>query len=103
VNILSQYGDEQFKNQDFINNQLVSYGNGFVLWIQNMAGGVQAPSPVTNGMKGHEDFEAECKVCGNTYAFASEQEFNNEQEKVCGAETGAGQLCPGELIPVVRT
>lgn len=100
IDLLQQYGGDRFKESEFVMRHLVGYTNGFILWVRNM---MQPQS--TENMNGmgvtQKEFEAECPICHAVFSFATEQEFNNEQDKSCGADIN-GVKCVGVLLPVVK-
>lgn len=98
IELLQQYGGDQFRDAEFVNRALIPYTNGFILWVRNM----MQPTATAENMNGaQKEFETECPICHAVYSFATEQEFNNEQDKSCGANL-KGEICQGVLKPVTK-
>jgi hypothetical protein len=91
IELLQTYGGERFKDQKFVNEKLIGYINGFVVWLKSIATLNSAPQQQkTNG------YEVKCSVCGTTYEYDSQEEFL--------ADTGRcdNQHCSGVLVPVAK-
>ena len=107
IELLQSYGDVRFKNSEFVMKHLVSYVNGFILWIQNMMGQqAQAqqtivPETVDHGTQQEGGFDVACPICQAVFGYTSEQDFIDEVNKECGANVN-GVKCPGTLQPLTK-
>jgi hypothetical protein len=106
IELLQAHGDARYKESEFVMKYLVSYTNGFIMWVRQMAAPQQngygeqsngsMPTPTTQQTQ-EANFDVECPTCHAVYTYATEQEFNNEASKSCG-ESG----CMGQLQPVTK-
>ena len=101
IDVLQEYGGDRFKDSEFVMKYMVGYTNGFIVWIRSMMN-VQSEQteqathvPVTNG------YDVECPVCHTVYQYESEQDFNSEQNKSCGANID-GKACQGLMKPLAK-
>jgi hypothetical protein len=108
IELLQQYGGDRYKDSEFVMKRLVSYTNGFIVWIRDM----MKPKMYNETVTGQENnrgsvqrsegsYDAECQLCHTVYAFDSEKAFIEEKEKVCGVEHN-GVICPGIIVPVMK-
>ena len=104
IELLQGYGDQRFKESEFVMKRLVSYTNGFIIWLRDMIkpkafDTVQdIPEVATNGgavgvAKG-QPYEAICTACHTVYVYESPEEYAEEAEKVCGNNGCVGALQP---------
>ena len=105
VELLQGYGDPRFKDSEFVMKHLVSYINGFIMWVREMVKpksfeqmAQENPAPIASGSvpKG-PGYDVECGICHVVYVYATAQEFAEEDNKVCG---NAG--CTGTIQPLVK-
>jgi hypothetical protein len=115
IELLQQHGGEKYKDSEFVMKRLVGYTNGFIMWIREM----MKPKPYgmndSPEMTGHENirqpgepkpvgsnsYDAECPLCHTIYAFESERDFVEEEDKTCEVMHN-GVLCPGILQPMQK-
>lgn len=88
IDLIQQYGDQRFKDSEFVMKKMVPYVNGFVVWIQSMV----QPKVQNN------TFDVECPLCHAIYSYETEEDFNNEQNKECGANGCKGILKPIKVV-----
>jgi hypothetical protein len=105
VEMLQGYGDPRFKDSEFVMKHLVSYVNGFIIWLRDMvkpksfeqvaqenpSPAVQTPAPKGPG------YDVECGVCHTVYVYPNPQEFEEEDNKTCG-----NNGCTGIISPLVK-
>lgn len=96
IDMLQQHGGDKFRDSQFVMRNLVPYVNGFILWIQQMAGVQREEMPTTTEKK-KEEFDVICGTCRTVFTYPNEAEFLTDTEKSCG-EAG----CIGSLEPYVR-
>ena len=113
IELLQVHGGDRYKDSEFVMKRLVSYTNGFIMWIRDMmkpksySGMEQQTGHEQNRMSeqarqsGSSSYDAECQLCHTVYAFDNEQAFIEEKEKICGVEHN-GVVCPGIIVPVVK-
>jgi hypothetical protein len=113
IELLQGYGDVRFKDSEFVVKHLVGYTNGFIIWLRDMvrpkayvdmaqAQANTAPVapdrivPVAAVVNGHNvsKFEIQCPVCNIIYVLDTPEEFNEEENKVCGNNGCVGALRP---------
>ncbi len=94
IETIQQFGDERFKQSEFVVKQLVPYVNGFIIWIQQM---VEHASPTPSAPNTNQEFDVECPQCHAIYSYPSEKEFIEEQNKICGTNN-----CQGILQPLMK-
>lgn len=87
INLLQQYGDGRFRESEFVMKFLISYVNGFIVWIKQMVGQSHNQEQVQESSNGRvqervNGFDVICPVCKTEYMFESEQDFL-EDDKVC--------------------
>lgn len=107
IELLQSYGDPRFKDSEFVMKKLVSFVNGFIMWIRQMmkpsaeanAYGAPIQQPVQQSSSG--TYDVECTVCDLVYAYDSMQEFTEEPDKKC---TGIfqGAPCTGMMQPLTK-
>jgi hypothetical protein len=102
IELLQGYGDQRFKDSEFVMKHLVSYTNGFIIWLRDMVKPktfeqvVQENPPVNNGSavpKG-PGFEVGCTLCSTVFVYEDMEEFMAEETKVCGNNGCVGALQP---------
>ncbi len=113
IELLQEYGGEKYRESEFVVKRLVSYTNGFIIWIREMMkpkafGGntneVESPSPVGQPVTHpvmNETYDAECGICHTVYAFKNEKEYAEETDKTCEVEEN-GKVCGGVLKPMQK-
>lgn len=111
IELLQVHGDARFKESEFVMKHLVSYTNGFIMWLRQMAKPSDSEqmyaqpngSKPTHGteIKEGEGYDVGCPVCEAVYAYASEADFQAEASKECGAVIN-GVNCPGTLKPLTK-
>lgn len=105
IDLLQGYGDARFKESEFVMKHLVSYVNGFIIWLRDMVkpksyGEVAQEVPASNGFvapKG-EGCDIECQTCRTVFVYESLEEFNQEVNKVCGNNGCVGVLQPLQKV-----
>ena len=105
IDLLQGYGDARFKESEFVMKHLVSYVNGFIIWLRDMVkpksyGEVAQEVPASNGFvapKG-EGCDIECQTCHTVFVYESLEEFNQEVNKVCGNNGCVGVLQPLQKV-----
>lgn len=106
IELLQGYGDARFKESEFVMKRLVSYVNGFIIWLRDMV------KPKTYGDVGHENstimdsgsngstapkgagVDIGCMTCNTVFVYESLEEFMQEENKVCGNNGCVGALQP---------
>ena len=104
IELLQSYGDARFKDSEFVMKRLVSYVNGFIVWLREMMkpkayAEVAAEVPASNGFvppKG-TGVDVECVACHTVFVYESLEEFMQEENKVCG-----NNGCTGSLQPLTK-
>jgi hypothetical protein len=105
VEMLQGYGDPRFKDSEFVMKHLVSYVNGFIIWLRDMVkpksfeqGAQENPAPiVSNTAPKGPGYDVECGVCHTVFVYANAQEFAEEDNKLCG-----NNGCTGIIQPVAK-
>lgn len=105
IDLLQEYGDERYKNSEFVMKSLVSYVNGFIIWVRNMAGVSQPiPEPVVHVIQPEKspvvtgtEYDVRCTVCGTVFTYSNEQEYLTDSDKTCGKDG----TCTGSIEPIV--
>jgi hypothetical protein len=104
IDLLQGYGDQRFKDSEFVMKHLVGYTNGYIVWLRDMVkpksyAEAAAEVPASNGFVAPigPGYDVECVLCHQGFVFESEQEFAEEQVKVCGHNG-----CVGALQPVAK-
>lgn len=101
IELLQGYGDPRFKDSEFVLKQLVSYTNGYIIWLRDMVKPKQYAEmaqeiPPSNGFvtpKG-PGCDIECQTCHTVFVYESMEEFMEEANKVCGNNGCVGTLQP---------
>jgi hypothetical protein len=104
VEMLQGFGDARFKDSEFVMKHLVSYVNGFIIWLRDMVKpksfeqvAQENPAPIANVVPKGPGYDVECGVCHTVYVYANAQEFSEEENKVCG-----NNGCIGVIQPLVK-
>lgn len=107
IELLQQYGGDKYKDSEFVMKRLVSYTNGFIIWIREM---MKAQQPIhveptqeqrnTVAQTGIS-YDVECPICNTVFSYDNEQEFRKEESKECGQEHN-GVICPGTVRPISK-
>jgi hypothetical protein len=102
IELLQGHGDARFKESEFVMKYLVSYVNGFIVWLRDMQrpksyGDLAQelatktnPAPTVNGT----GYDVECPLCHVVFVYGSTQEFEQEENKLCGSNGCVGLLQP---------
>jgi len=105
IDLLQSYGDARFKDSEFVMKHLVSYVNGFIIWLRDMVkpkayAEAAAEVPPSNGFVAPEGpgVDIECQTCHTVFVYESMEEFNQEVAKVCGNNGCTGVLQPVEKV-----
>lgn len=104
IELLQGYGDIRFKDSEFVMKRLVSYVNGFILWLRDMVKPkdyveMAQEIPASSGHiapKG-PGYEVGCTVCNTVFVYENVEEFMQEESKVCG-----NNGCTGALQPLTK-
>jgi hypothetical protein len=100
VELLQGYGDARFKDSEFVMKHLVSYTNGFIIWLRDMvkpkayAEVAQEVAPAAFVAPKGPGFDVMCPVCNTEFVLDSEEDLNKEENKVCGQNGCVGMLQP---------
>lgn len=101
IELLQGYGDVRFKDSEFVMKHLVSYVNGFIIWLREMAKPKQYTEavqeiPPSNGFVAPKGpgCDIECQTCHTVFVYESMEEFMEEANKVCGNNGCTGALRP---------
>lgn len=106
IEMLQGYGDPRFRDSEFVMKHLVSYVNGFIVWLRDMqkprqyADSMQeaVATPMTpaqtNGNTPNTGYDVGCTVCGTEFVYGSAEEFAQEENKVCGSNGCIGIIHP---------
>jgi hypothetical protein len=100
VDMLQQHGDERFRDSEFVMKSLVPYVNGFIMWVQQMAGVKREDMPVAEttrrpmNVRPKEEFDVICGTCRTVFSYPNEAAFLTDTEKNCGEEGCTGFLEP---------
>ena len=99
IDLLQQYGDERFKNSEFVMKSMVGYVNGFIVWMRQMVAPQQEES-VQQSVVHETSFDVVCPLCQTEYSYGSEAEYlaESEENRICNANG----TCQGILEPVKR-
>lgn len=104
VELLQGYGDPRFKDSEFVMKHLVSYVNGFIIWLRDMVKPKsfeqvvqENPAPIVNQAPKGPGYDVECVNCHTVYVYANAEEFSEEDNKVCG-----NNGCVGMIQPLVK-
>lgn len=104
IELLQGYGDARFKDSEFVMKHLVSYVNGFIIWLRDMMKPKQYTEavqeiPASNGFVAPKGpgVDIECQTCHTVFVYESMEEFNEEENKVCG-----NNGCVGALKPLMK-
>jgi hypothetical protein len=104
IDMLQQHGDERFRESEFVMKSLVPYVNGFIMWVQQMAGVNREEMPVAENarrqmtnVRQKEEFDVVCGTCRTVFSYPNETAFMTDLEKNCGEEG-----CHGFLEPYVK-
>jgi len=105
IELLQSYGDVRFKDSEFVMKRLVSYVNGFIVWIRDMMkpkayAEVAAEVAPSNGFvppKG-PGVDIQCTACSTVFVYDSLEEFMQEENKVCGSNGCTGALQPLQKV-----
>lgn len=102
IDLLQSYGDARFKESEFVMKHLVSYVNGFIMWLREMQkpktygevvhNTVSTPSTPLNGNTPNGGHDVECQVCHTVFVYGSVEEFEQEENKICGNNGCIGLL-----------
>ena len=105
IEMLQGYGDQRFKDSEFVMKHLVSYVNGYIIWLREMVKPknyteVAQEIPPSNGFVAPTGpgYEVECILCHQGFVFETAQEFEEEQVKVCGHNGCVGALQPIQKV-----
>ena len=99
IELLQGYGDPRFKDSEFVMKRLVSYTNGFIIWLRDMIKPktyeevVQENPAVSSTPKG-AGYEVACPVCNTIFVYEDAEEFIHEETKVCGNNGCVGVIQP---------
>jgi len=96
IDVLQQYGDDRFKESEFVMKSLVGYVNGLMIWIRSLAG-VNDITVKANNVSKEKEFDAMCIICKSVFSYGSEDEFMSDGEKKCDIEG-----CEGTLEPIKK-
>ena len=99
IDLLQSYGDARFKDSEFVMKRLVSYVNGFIVWLRDMMkpkayAEAAIEVPPSSGFvppKG-PGVDAECMICRTVYVYETKEEFEQEESKTCGNNGCIGSL-----------
>jgi hypothetical protein len=104
VDLLQSYGDTRFKDSEFVMKHLVSYVNGYIIWLRDMTkpksyAEATQEVPATNGFVAPKGpgYDIECQTCHTVFVYENAEEFAEEEEKICG-QNG----CVGVLKPLIK-
>jgi hypothetical protein len=99
VELLQGYGDARFKDSEFVMKHLVSYVNGFILWLRDMVkpkfyAEAAAEVPASNGFVAPKGpgVDVKCEICNTVFVYESVEEFEQEENKVCGNNGCTGMI-----------
>lgn len=100
IEMLQGYGDVRFKESEFVMKHLVSYVNGFIIWLRDMIRPktyeqvVQENPASTNGSNAPKGagYEVGCTLCNTVFVYEHAEEFMQEESKVCGNNGCVGAL-----------
>ena len=105
IDLLQTHGDTRFKESEFVMKYLVSYTNGYIIWLREMVkpkqyAEVAQEVPSSNGFVAPTGpgCDVECVLCHQGFVYESAQEFAEEQTKICGHNGCIGAL---ELVAKV--
>ena len=114
IDMLQEHGDARFKESEFVMKYLVSYVNGFIVWVKSLVSQTQSPSqgnvygrPVQSGslaqqgpqgpqgqpMSNPAEVDVRCVVCGSVFTYQNYDEYVADENKTCGN----GGTCEGAL------
>lgn len=100
IDMLQQHGDERFKNSEFVVKHLVSYVNGFIVWVKSLVGEQTQPTtpPMATATSNPTEVDVRCVVCGSVFTYQNQDEYVADESKTCGNNgtcTGALELVKG--------
>jgi hypothetical protein len=105
IELLQGHGDSRFKDSEFVVKHLVSYVNGFIMWLRDMIKPKQYAEaaqeiPPSNGFVAPTGpgYEVECILCHQGFVFENAEEFMQETVKVCGHNGCVGALQPIQKV-----
>lgn len=111
IDMLQEHGDPRFKESEFVMKYLVSYVNGFMVWVKSLVSQQQTPSqgdvygrPLQSGqstqqgpqgqsMSNPAEVDVRCMVCGSVFTYQNQDEYIADENKICGN----GGTCEGAL------
>jgi len=108
IELLQGHGDPRFKESEFVMKRLVSYTNGFILWLRDMIKPktyvdmaqeqiINPPVTMNGSTSKGAGVDVGCSICGTVFVYESLQEFMQEESKICG-----NSGCVGALQPLVK-
>jgi hypothetical protein len=104
IEMLQSYGDARFRDSDFVLKHLISYVNGYIIWLREMGkpktfNEATQEVPPTNGFVAPKGagYEVECMECHTVFVYENAQEFAEEDQKVCG-----NNGCQGVIQPLMK-
>lgn len=120
IELLQSYGDPRFRDSEFVMKHLVSYVNGFIMWLRELVKpkaygneNAETVSGVDNGdnisssnnSSNSSGFVAPkgpgvdigCSVCSTVFVYETLEEFMREETKICG-----NNGCTGSLQPLTK-
>jgi len=104
IELLQGYGDPRFKDSEFVMKHLVSYVNGYIIWLRDMIKPKQYTEavqevPPSSGFVAPKGpgVDIECVQCHTVFVYENMQEFDEEENKVCG-----NNGCTGSLKPLMK-
>ena len=98
IDMLQEHGDVRFKESEFVMKYLVSYVNGFILWVKSLAGqtqqqSVQPVQPAQQVNVNPVEVDVRCVICGSVFTYQNYDEYVADENKTCGN----GGTCEGAL------
>ena len=96
IDMLQEHGDARFKESEFVMKYLVSYVNGFILWVKSLVGTQSQAAPlasVPQSQGNPAEVDVRCLVCGSVFTYQNQDEYVADENKTCGN----GGTCEGAL------
>ena len=98
IDMLQEHGDPRFKESEFVMKYLVSYVNGFIVWVKSLVGTqsaqpVQPVQPVQQMNGNPAEVDVRCVVCNSVFTYQNYDEYVADENKTCGN----GGTCEGSL------
>ena len=110
IDMLQEHGDARFKESEFVMKYLVSYVNGFIMWVKSLAGQTQSPQAEVQPIQpiqsvqpvngNPSEVDVKCVVCGSVFTYQNQDEYIADENKTCGNGgtcTGALELIKGNV------